>query len=380
MNEKAGNRREIVFNERFEARFRVLDSSQMVDVAGRCMRCWGSITGRFRDSRLIRIECRVCRLGIDAEEAKKEFERMGREMNGNLSQVCRGRGAVYDGNARFVLKIFPEMGSNREVFEERTGSVGQKKGRRLTRRKFNKKGTPGFLYFQASTLVSGLGALPYDMSLISMSDIDLENLAVEAGDPRADKSGRMCYSAQVSSKVPSSDQVQERMGSAMMALFTAALACEIMMKAILLTRIDEAEMIHDLKKLYNVLPKDCRERLKADLAEIAEILTKHRHSFGNWRYFEPHLGEGVDQKVIEAIIDPNRVWGLSKAARVLVDEGLISGLQHDFHLNYNVDFQTSVRVSEKGEVTSTLDGSQVRARLEIGGHETAIDWETITRQ
>ena len=382
MNEQTEDCREIVFDESFKTRFRAPDSSQMVDVAGRCTRCWGALTGRAEGGQWIRIECRVCRRGIDADEAAQEFERMMREMCDNLSRVCKGRGAVYDGNARFVLKILPEMGSDTEAFEERVASAEQKKGRWLTRRTFNKKGTPGYLYIQACTLVLGLRAFPYDVSLVLPSDVDFEKHADKVGELDSDESGCIRYSVQVSPKPSSRDRVQERMGTAMIAGLTAAFACEIAMKAILLTRKDEAEMIHDLKDLYDALQEDCRDRLMADFAEIADIFTEHRQSFGKWRYFEPHLGEYVDKKVIEAIINPARMWGLGKAARVLVDEGLIAGMQNDFHLQYDMDIHANLRVSEEGEVTSTVDhaASQVTARLRIVGHETAIPWDTIMQQ
>ena len=55
-----------------------------------------------------------------------------------------------------------------------------------------------------------------------------------------------------------------RMGTAVVAGMVAAFACEVGMKAILITRRDEAEKTHDLGKLNEALPEDVsRKRLEA---------------------------------------------------------------------------------------------------------------------
>ena len=63
-----------------------------------------------------------------------------------------------------------------------------------------------------------------------------------------------------------------RMGTAVVAGMVAAFACEVGMKAILITRRDEAEKTHDLGKLNEALPEDSRKRLEADFGEIAGVL------------------------------------------------------------------------------------------------------------
>ena len=57
---------------------------------------------------------------------------------------------------------------------------------------------------------------------------------------------------------------------------TAAFACEVGMRAILMTRLDEAERKHDLRTLYDALPADSRERLEADFAGIVGVLGDNR--------------------------------------------------------------------------------------------------------
>ena len=50
------------------------------------------------------------------------------------------------------------------------------------------------------------------------------------------------------------------------------------MKAILITRRDEAKKTHDLRKLYEGLPEDSRKRLEADFGEIAGVMSMRTSS------------------------------------------------------------------------------------------------------
>ena len=50
------------------------------------------------------------------------------------------------------------------------------------------------------------------------------------------------------------------------------------MKAILITRRDEAQKTHDLRKLYEGLPEDSRKRLEADFGEIAGVMSMRTSS------------------------------------------------------------------------------------------------------
>ncbi len=137
-------------------------------------------------------------------------------------------------------------------------------------------GTPGYLYFQACALVSGLDAYPIDVLAVLLSDFDFENSAIGSGEENVDASDQMHLSAQVPGKPLSTERIEERMGTAMIAGFTAAFACEVGMKTLLLTRIDKAPMTHNLQELNQSLPEDCQNRLQADFAGIADILTEYQ--------------------------------------------------------------------------------------------------------
>ncbi len=72
-----------------------------------------------------------------------------------------------------------------------------------------------------------------------------------------------------------------RMGTALIAGMSAAFACEVGMKAILVTRLDEMEKTHDLWKLYGSLPDDSRARFEGDFPGIVAVLKENRHTFGS---------------------------------------------------------------------------------------------------
>ncbi len=356
-HKKAEDYRIVILNWRLQFQDRPPDDplvgpARMVDIAGRSTDCWGQAVALVDgNGRWIRIECQICGRRVDAEDAERERKRMTREAERNMPRVRVGCGAEYDENARFVLKILPDMDRNKAEFEKRVDDAKRKaqpkrKGRKLTRRRFSEKGTPGYLYFQACALVSGLGALPREMSAIS-----------------------------VPLKPSSRGQMMERMGTAIIAGLTAAFACEVGMKAILMTRLDEANMTHDLLELYESLPEDCRDRLQGDFAGIADILRKYRDAFGKWRYFEPSTA----QDAILALVDMDRIWGLERAARVIVDECVVAGLQYDINLQYHDDLQGKANVSE--DLTFTIAPDDVTAStkvsIEIGGHESRIPWDAI---
>ena len=385
-HEKAEDHTIVSLNWRFQFRDRVahdplVGPARMVDIAGRCTDCWGEVVGQMDANRLwIRLECRDCRRRVDAGDAEREAKRMTLEAEDNIPRVRVGRGAVYHEKARFVLKILPDMDRDKVEFEKRVDNAKRKvqpkpRRGRLTRRDFSKMGSPGSLYLQACALVSGLGSLPREMSAISLSDFDLENPRIDITGPSVDAVGRVQMSAQVPRKPSNTGRMVERMGTAMIAGFSAAFACEVGMKAILMTRLDEAEMTHDLLALYKSLPEDCRERLQADFAGIADILEKYRHAFGDWRYFDSSGG----QDATLALVDTDRIWGLRKAARVIVDEGVVGGLQYDIDLRYDVDLQATAHVNEDLTFTIAPDDAttSTKVSMKIGGHESAIPWGAI---
>ena len=387
-HEKAEDQRIFNLSGRLQFQDRAPDDppvgpARMVDITGRCADCWGGVVALVDgNGRWIRIACRVCGRRVDAEDAEQELKRMIVEAKRNIPSVRVGHGAVYHEKAKFVLKILPDMDRNKAEFEKRVDAARRtaqskwKRKRCLTRREFAKMGTPGYLYLQACALVSGLGALPRKVSAVSLSDFDFENLESKPSGPKVDGLNRVQLSAQLPLKPSTSEQMVERMGTAIITGFAAAFACEVGMKAILMTRRDEAKMTHDLLELHNSLPDDCQERLQADFPGIADTFRKYRHAFGNRRYLEPSTSEDA----ILALIDTDRIWGLERAARVIVDEGLIVGLQYDINLRYQFVFESSGYVNEDN-LTFTIAPddaiSSTKVSIEISGHESAISWDAI---
>ena len=146
-----------------------------------------------------------------------------------------------------------------------------------------------------------------------------------------------------------------RMGTAVLGGMAAAFSCEVGMKAILMTRLDEAEKTHDLLTLYEALPPDSRARLEADFPEIGDFLKHNRGTFGRWRYFEQSVGEDG----MAALVNTRRVRGLGKAARVIVDECVVVGLTFD-----------AVVDREAGSLSE-------RISLRVHGGEAAIPWAEV---
>ena len=149
----------------------------------------------------------------------------------------------------------------------------------------------------------------------------------------------------------------------MMLGMTSAFACELVLKAILITRLDEARKTHDLLKLYNDLPEDSKTRLKADFAEIEDVLEQGRHTFGKWRYFETNVGE----EAMLAMVNYQRARALAKAARVIVDEGEIAGLEGE------------VKVDVDGDVERAggYESYQEQVDLRVTGWEASIPWDLL---
>ena len=336
------------------------------EIQGRCADCWGPAVGqKDRDNRWLRIHCRVCGRSLDGEEAERESESMRLEGECNMPRARMGRGSQYRGDARFVLKILPQMARDPAWFEQRLAArlaVGPRQ-RYLDRQDFP-PGTAGYLYAQARALLSGLETLPREMSAIALSDLEFgkpEVLRVDAS--AANTSVRLSAAAPATYRRPSDSELMARMGSAMLAGMTASFACEVGMKAILMTRLDEAQRTHDLLLLYKALPGDSRERLEADFAGIREVLEGNRHTFGNWRYFEAKMSS----KAIEALANTDRVWGLAKAGRVILDECAVAGLDYEVHVQseFNV-------TADRGHLSCPT-----RIDLSVVGTEAPIRWDQV---
>ena len=149
----------------------------------------------------------------------------------------------------------------------------------------------------------------------------------------------------------------------MVAGMVAAFACEVGMKAVLLTRNDEAKKTHDLLDLYEALPEDSQKRLEADFAGVANILKDNRDTFGRQRYFE----QRIDGDAFKALVNTERGQGLGKAARVIVDECVVSGLHYDIDIEGEFNF-----TAKPGDVQY-----REHYKVNVTGHEAAIPWEKI---
>ena len=337
-------------------------------IKGRCANCWGRLAGRLdAEKQLTGIECRLCGRSIKGDEATREMERMCREMHDNLPKVRRGLAAKYREDAKFVLKILPDMDRNTAHFDKRIATkiaAGCKKAT-ISRHDFP-KGTAGYLYLQACAFVAGTESLPREMSVIQYSDYDFEKPRISGIDVADDGSEvRVSAEATGRSRQPSNRLLIERMGSVMMLGMTLAFACELALKAILITRQDEARKTHDLLNLYKDLPEDSEARLKADFTAIEDELKKGRHIFDRWRYFETNVGV----EAIQAMVNTERALMLAKAARVLIDEGEIAGLTYKIKVNLDAEFWS------EGDHSDNSYKETYGLNVTVG--EAAIPWDLL---
>ena len=358
------------FNERRHFDDRTSDDhsvgpARATDTKGRCTNCWGPVAGRKdKDGRWIRIECQLCGRSVEGKAAEREAARMQVEADGNMPNARVGRGSKYDEEAKFVLKILPDMDRDKAQFDQRVAAASRKPRPQkswLGRSDF-RKGTVGYLYAQACAFMSGSDNFPREMSAITLSDFDFGEpriLSVEASS--TDTPFRVSAVVPARHRQPSDSALMARMGTCMVAGMTAAFACELGMKAILMTRLDEAKKKHDLLKLYDALPADSRERLEADFTEIANVLDENQHVFDRWRYFDARGGEDA----IAALVNTDRVWGLGRAARVILDECVVAGLTYEIRVK--TEFDATIY---PGDVTQQINVSVV-------GGESAIPWDDV---
>ena len=340
-------------------------------IKGRCTNCWGRLVGQLgAGERWTEIKCRVCGKSVEGDDAVREMEKMCREMVESLPTARRGLAAKYREDAKFVLKVFPEMDLDTAYFDRRYNAKlaeGRKK-KTISRHDFP-KGTAGYLYLQACALMAGTASLPYEKRVIQYPDYDFETHRISDIDVEIHGS-----EVRVSAKAPhrnplSAERVtMERMGLIMMSGMTAAFACELALKAILITRQDEAKKTHDILDLYEELPEDCKTRLMADFAEIEEVLEEGRQVFGRWRYFE----ENVGGEAIQAMVNTERESLLAKTARVLIDEGTIAGLSYEVKVNMDAELK---RKEEEDDVRYVE-----KYKLSITGTEAPIPWDLLLTQ
>ena len=268
---------------------------------------------------------------------------------------------------RFVLKLLPDMDRDKAKVDRRIkGSLGEGRRRgRLTRHEIP-PGTAGYLYAQARALLAGVENLSGEKSAIALSDFEYgEPQVVRVEGSPGDETLQVTGSVPVVHRKPSGRELIERMGTALVAGMAGAFACEVGLKAILITRLDGAAKTHDLLTLYQELPDDSRRRLEGDFAGIVEVLDHSRETFGRWRYFE----QGIGEDAIRALVDIDRVWGLGKAARVIADECVVSGL------NYGIDIATTFEVEwEPGDWRTAQ-----RVHLSLEGGESSVPWDEVLR-
>ena len=268
------------------------------------------------------IRCRVCGLLLEGDDAKEEYQRMLKQNASNTLNIAFGFPTKYRDGATFVQKIFPHFDrlSADELRHRIKGaaSKGSKEGW-LTRGKFP-AGSAGFLFLQARALMSGVERLPRELSVARFSDVEL----------RDDGSAAVYLSKkQLGEHSRTGDyELMKRLGSTMTIAMMSAFACELAMKAIRLTRMNEARRSHDLWLLYRDLPAGSKRRTKEDYPDIDSVLRKARHTFDKWRYFEANVGG----RGMNAMIDTQRSFALTKAARVLLDEASMMGLGYSLHL------------------------------------------------
>ena len=276
---------------------------------GRCTRCWGGLVGKGHGDGMIpsSIRCRVCGIQIEGNEAREEFQRMQDQAHTNTSAIAYGLRTKYREDATFVHKLFPymERQSKTELRERSKEVVRTEYGKDALTRDSFPVGSVGFLILQARTLMFGVEELPWELSVVPPSQFDL-------GD---DPTGRQ-------------RELLRRLGCTMTIALNSAFACELVMKAICLTRVNTARRTHDLWLLFKDIPEDSRDRLKEDFERIGAVLRKGRHTFGKWRYFEANVGAPRTK----AMLDTNHAFDLAKAARVLLDEAQLMGIQYSIDI------------------------------------------------
>ena len=328
------------------------------------MSCWSSISGtKSAEGQWECIKCQVCGKSVEGGSAEREAMRMREEAESNMPEARVGRESKYCKDAEFVLKLLPDMDRDQLDFNQNMSAMmGTKsKQNRLDRENFP-PGTAGYLYAQARILLEGLEDLTREMSVVRMSDFNFEASSLNRAEASLkDGSVKMSWSVPSKNRKLSSRVLLARMGKALLAATTASFACEIGLKAILVTRRHEAEKEHDLLALYKALPLDSQRRLQADYPSIVDVLERCRHTFGRWRYFEQDIG----QEAMSPLLDEVRVKQLVMAVRVIMDECVISGLQFKFDIEMS------------GQLERDSSSWTPTASLSLASGEAAIPWEAI---
>ena len=208
---------------------------------------------------------------------RRRGDAMGREADDKMAAARVGRPANYRADARFVLKLLPDMDRDKAKVDQRIEASleeGRKRGR-LTRHEMP-PGTAGYLYAQARAFLAGVGHLSDEKAALALADFEygephLVGVDGSAGEGTLHVTGRV----PVVYRRPSGRELMERMGTALVTAMAGAFACELGKKAILVTRLDGAAKTHDLLALYRELPDDSRRRLEGDFLS-ARLISPNR--------------------------------------------------------------------------------------------------------
>lgn len=221
---------------------------------------------------------------------------------------------------KFVAKTFPKEEGYEEAelqkrISESINKLSRYRSKFLTRSE-SPLGYPALLFLQAAILIKGVNASgrSKDATLVSVPYYDF------------DKDGmlRVRLNTEEFSEDPKYREQRAfgQLGKTLVDTTVSAFACELAMKSICLSCKDGALRTHNLSKLYNDLPAESKRRVEEDWTNIAEVLRAEEERFGKRRYFQ---AMGSRQDVLDSL-DGSRASRLSKAARVLLDEGEIVGL------------------------------------------------------
>ena len=314
---------------------------------------------------MIAVQCRLCGRSVDSEDAAREIAGMEAEAALNLARAQAGRGSKYREGAKFVLKILPDMDRNKAWFDGCVAKsrAAERRTNWLDRRNFP-AGTAGNLYFQACVFLSGLENLGRVKSTLEITDFDFEGMQVVGVEtPESGRSAELSVTAPKKPSMAADSTLLGRLGTSAVAGMTAAFACELGMKAILITRNHEAKKTHDLLDLYRALPADSRERLEADFSGIAEALKDGRCLFDKWRYFEG----SVTEKALGSLANAGLTEKLAMTARVIADECELAGLDYALHVQKDFEFD-----SNRGHMAYA---ERISLNLEAG--ESAIAWHQV---
>ena len=318
---------------------------------GRCRRCWGGlIAKRNTDDVVEAIRCRVCGILFEGEEARDVFQQVSKEKSSHVFNIAYDQDTKYSDEGMFVQKVFPYIERLSEHdFQQRVAAQRPKESKDgwLNRGGFP-AGSAGYLFLQAKALMSGVECLPREISVTNFPDFDIND----------DGSTTVYFSKEELSKHTKTHEYDfmKRLGSTMTISMVSAFACELAMKAIRLTCMDNARKSHDLWELYCDLPTDSKKRIEKDFPGIVKILEKARHTFGKWRYFEANVGG----QGISAMTDTERAFNLAKAARVILDEAEMIGL------GYSVDVEATRKTTKVNNQTEV----HIKHDLNVKGTET----------